>query len=62
MINHLGGGNQIFIEGNSDIIDEDDEGNYSFDNPRHSQVRRFTANNKKNKSLDDFDEEEEPVN
>lgn len=62
MINHLGGGNQIFIEGDSDIIDEDDEGNYSFDNPRGSNKKRNTVNNKKNKSLDDFDEQEEPVN
>lgn len=29
MINDMGGGN-IFIEGDSDIIDEDDEANESF--------------------------------
>lgn len=29
--------NNVFIEGDSDVIDEDDEGNYSFDNnPRSS--------------------------
>lgn len=28
------GNNNVFIEGDSDIIDEDDEGNYSFDNIR----------------------------
>ena len=34
MINQMGDPNPVYIEDNSDIIDEDDEGNYSFDNPR----------------------------
>ncbi len=58
--------NNVFIEGDSDVIDEDDEGNYSFDNnPRSSAAiaakRRQTI--KRNKSLDDGDQEatDEPV-
>lgn len=62
MLNNIGTeGNQgIFIEGESDIIDEDDEGNHSFDNIRRSS----RAQTKRNKSLDDFDGEnnEAPVN
>jgi hypothetical protein len=56
MINELGE-SQNFIEGDSDIIDEADERDASFDNLRRKTV-------KKNKSLDDFDGEqvEEPVN
>lgn len=48
-----------FIEGESDIIDEDDENNNSFD-----EIKRKTITHKKNKSLDDFDGElnEQPVN
>jgi hypothetical protein len=45
------------------VIDEDEEGNYSFDNPRKS-TRMTTKTQKKNKSLDDGEQpmEEEPVN
>lgn len=48
-----------FLEGDSDIIDEDDENNNSFD-----EIKRKTITHKKNKSLDDFDgqQTEEPVN
>jgi hypothetical protein len=58
MINELGRGG-VFIEGESDIIDEDDEANISMDD-----FRRRGTHTKKNKSLDDFDGEpvEEPVN
>lgn len=56
MINEIGHGNN-FIEGDSDIIDEDDEQNSIDDLRRRSTVP------KKNKSLDDFGEQvEEPVN
>lgn len=53
------GKSNVFIEGESDIIDEDEEMNYSMD-----EARRRTITNKKNKSLDDFDEEQidGPVN
>lgn len=58
MLNAMGKSN-VFIEGESDIIDEDEEMNYSMD-----EARRRTITNKKNKSLDDFDEEQidGPVN
>ncbi len=48
----------MFLEGDSDIIDEDDEQNNSIDD-----LRRRSTVPKKNKSLDDFGEQvEEPVN
>ncbi len=58
MINEIVKGNG-FVEGDSDIIDEDDEGNLSMD-----EFRRRGTVTKRNKSLDDFDGEmtEEPVN
>jgi len=58
MINEIGK-SHVFIEGESDIIDEDDEANHSID-----ELRRRSTVPKKNKSLDDFDGEqiEEPVN
>ncbi len=36
----MGDPNNVFIEGDSDIIDEDDEGNYSFDNNQRNMRRR----------------------
>ena len=58
MINEMGGNQNIFIEGESDIIDEADED--SIDN-----LRRSSKLFKKNKSFgDDADEEtnEGPIN
>jgi hypothetical protein len=58
MLNEMGGNQNIFIEGESDIIDEADED--SIDN-----LRRSSKLIKKNKSFgDDADEEttEGPVN
>lgn len=51
MINEIGK-SHVFIEGESDIIDEDDEANHSID-----ELRRRSTVPKKNKSLDDFDGE-----
>lgn len=60
MINQIGNSSKIFIEGDSNIIDEDEEGNFSVDELR----RRSGTVNKRNKSLDDFDGQqvEAPVN
>ena len=65
MLNQMGDPNaNVFIEGDSDVIDEDDEGNYSFENnPRSSAPNKRRQTIKRNKSLDDGDqlEGDEPV-
>jgi hypothetical protein len=48
----MGGNGAIFIEGDSEIIDEEDEHNTSLDHVRRKSIFRG------NKSLDDFDAED----
>ena len=50
LLNEIGEDNNVFVEGDSDIIDEDAEESFE-------QIRKTKA--KKPKSLDDFDGEEE---